>query len=81
MSVQSTVPCPDCGSGIPIDSQLLLSGAHFKCPSASCAVSISLAQQDVETVSKAINEFEAIKQQALHIAAEKNDGNRSPNTR
>ncbi|MEJ2680843.1 MAG: hypothetical protein P8104_06725 [Gammaproteobacteria bacterium] len=68
MNVQSTVPCPDCGSPIPIDCQLLLSGTRFQCPSPSCGVAISLAQEDRGVVSKAVTEFEALQQHALNSA-------------
>lgn len=65
MSVQSVIPCPDCGSNIHIDSNLLLAGQSFKCTNQSCTTSISIQPQEVPVVSEAIDKFENLKEDAL----------------
>ena len=65
MSVQSVIPCPDCGSNIHIDSTLLLAGQSFKCTNEACTTSIALQPQEVAVVSEAIDKFETLKQDAM----------------
>ena len=77
MSVQSVIPCPDCGSNIHIDSTLLLAGQSFKCTNPNCTVSIAIQPQEVPTVSEAIDKFQELKQTALEKGQEASEA--SPN--
>ncbi len=70
MSFQTKVPCPDCGTEIPIDSHLLLSGSSFKCPNEHCGVAISLDESSVSEVQSAFNRFEDLKETSIREANE-----------
>ena len=65
MSVQSVIPCPDCGSNIHIDSQLLLAGQSFSCVNPSCTASIAIQPSQIATVSEAVDKFEKLKKDSL----------------
>ena len=70
MSFQSVVPCPDCGSDIHIDSNLLLSGSSFKCSNQHCGVAISLDESSLGEVKDAFEKFEELKEESIRGANE-----------
>lgn len=69
MSFHHSIPCPDCGSDILIESTQLLSGGSFRCTNANCTVAISLDDpKSVSTVTSAFEKFEKLKEESLSQA-------------
>ena len=62
MSPQN-INCPDCGTKIPLDINLLLQGKSFPCP--KCSIEIQLQSNSVDTVKSAMSSFEALKSHPL----------------
>ncbi|MCK0536879.1 hypothetical protein [Alcanivorax quisquiliarum] len=56
--MQTQIGCPDCGTTIPIDTKLLLSGQRFMC--SRCALSISLASESHALVQDAVRGFDRL---------------------
>lgn len=65
MSIQSVIPCPDCGSDIHMDSTLLLAGNSFSCVNEACKSSIAINPSEIAMVTEAINKFEELKKTSI----------------
>ena len=48
------LPCPVCGTPIPLDVDLLLRGVSIKCSHAGCGASVGLAKASAPVLSKAV---------------------------
>ncbi len=56
--MQTQMGCPDCGTAIPLDTRLLLSGRSFICP--QCHLSVALATGSRRQVQTAVQSFERL---------------------
>ncbi|TKD09806.1 hypothetical protein [Polyangium fumosum] len=55
----SQIPCPNCGTPIVIDANLLLAGKRFSCT--GCDATVALGAASIPTVSHAVDEFNALR--------------------
>jgi transcription initiation factor IIE alpha subunit len=60
---QQSIPCPDCGTKIYFDAQMLLQGAQFTCT--HCGVTLGLAPESKEVVEQSLEKFGALKSELL----------------
>lgn len=56
--MQSFIPCPDCSTQVPIETDELLRGVKFSCP--RCKIQISLAQESVFVTANALKQYSAL---------------------
>ncbi len=61
MQFNIQIPCPVCQTQIPADSNLLLTGIQFSCP--SCSAAIGLSAKSAPLVEHAINEFDELRKE------------------
>ncbi|MCK0128051.1 phage terminase large subunit family protein [Erythrobacter sp. F6033] len=59
MTDEISVPCPACGTAIPISPKALIMGEHFTCP--NCKASIGLAEQGGGEVKGAMDKLGQLK--------------------
>ncbi|MGV6811319.1 MAG: hypothetical protein ACWA47_03665 [Brevirhabdus sp.] len=57
----SEIPCPDCGTMIPIDTRLLIEGMQFQCPNPKCRAEIALSQPSAGITEETMKKFEQLK--------------------
>ena len=60
---EQTIPCPVCGTKIPFDTNQLLLGILFKCPSPGCDASIGLPGESKPIVEETMNKFNELKRE------------------
>lgn len=44
------IPCPECGTKIPIDTMQLLKGDKLKCPNKNCNTMITLQRDNAKSI-------------------------------
>lgn len=60
--MKTTIPCPQCGGAIAMETTTLLQGARFACQ--RCGASIGLSAGSRPVVSDAMDAFSKLKEQA-----------------
>jgi uncharacterized paraquat-inducible protein A len=55
----TSIPCPECSTGITVDLQAMLLGQSFECP--QCRAKIAVADQSGHEVQDAMERFEALR--------------------
>ncbi|MEO1139020.1 MAG: hypothetical protein AAFW87_06150 [Pseudomonadota bacterium] len=65
MSMDTVIPCPDCGTPIPYRASMLLEGTAFVCPNPDCRASIAMAPESAATWTSAADAFETLKAKTL----------------
>jgi endogenous inhibitor of DNA gyrase (YacG/DUF329 family) len=65
MQFNINIPCPVCQTQIPADSNLLLTGMQFSCP--TCSAAIGLTQKSTPIVENAINEFKQLRKEVSNL--------------
>ncbi len=60
---EQSISCPNCGTSIPFDVNILLQGLGFTC--SGCDASIKLARESKDTVATSMEEFNKIKRNSL----------------
>ena len=63
MIAEQKIPCPVCKTPIPFDPYQLIKGVQFACP--NCGAVVGVAQQSVDTVKNAMEEFDEMKKNVL----------------
>ncbi|MCC2616114.1 hypothetical protein LJ739_07675 [Aestuariibacter halophilus] len=69
MNIQTQIPCPDCGTPIPVDGAMLLTGTRFSCPNPQCHCAIALNSNDRQVVANAFEQFSYLRERAQHMAS------------
>ncbi len=59
------IPCPVCQTQIPADSNLLLTGTQFSCP--TCNAAIGLSPKSAPVVERAMNDFEELRKEVGNL--------------
>jgi len=57
----SEIPCPNCGTMIPLEMRLLAEGASFTCPNPECATEVALSRPSVGITAETMKKFEQLK--------------------
>ncbi|WP_115718184.1 hypothetical protein [Gallaecimonas mangrovi] len=66
--MKTAIPCPNCGTEIPIETDTLLKGSRFCC--GHCGASVGLCAGSRPVVSKALNAFDTLKRQTRQYRTE-----------
>jgi hypothetical protein len=64
MSVQLSIPCPECTTPILLTPQLLLQGIQFSC--SKCNAAIGLSNESKHVVQDSLEKFDKIKADAFN---------------
>jgi len=60
MSLEQSIPCPDCGTAIHFDTNALLAGAKFACPNCEAEIALTRAgDPSIETVRGQLSALKA----------------------
>jgi len=61
--MNSQIPCPQCQGPIAINTKLLIAGKQFGCD--GCGAVVSLGAASVPTVTRAVEQWEAMRRKAM----------------
>ncbi|MEZ4874276.1 MAG: hypothetical protein R2793_02165 [Flavobacteriaceae bacterium] len=59
MSIEASIPCPDCKMPIPFDTKKMLMGTAFSCP--NCHAVIELSKESNNEVNSTLEKFERLR--------------------